>query len=234
MADIFIKNVNGEIWKNTNGAILKAKKFNDNTANRAKISVYASGNYQSIGGYASIWYDEFGTNNIIQTTIANRFKIVVNRMANIPTLEYLNAENVRNPLCKMKMTDSVTFRSLYLVMNHSAVPDPESLFLNYNTILRNSISPTYLISGGISISRIVANNADYTVGTAKPYGNYIIYIEFSSNKTINNTTDSILSDFNGYGYSWSNIAHLELFSDVHTTMEINYNINALNAKYSIF
>jgi hypothetical protein len=217
MADIFIKNPTGEIWKNSDGAILKAKKLNEmpiqqglefwSAADPAYLTI--------IDGLVSEAYDLRGTGQkMIQPNIVNRFTF-------INGIIYASYSEINKYLYKT----NVNIKTGFIVMKAPNITQQTGLWVSNSLALWTNSADQY------TIGLFFRNNIKYNITASVP--------NIVTNRKIMHT----LTDFNqtnitlrvhDLGYGPTELLEWGWYDRVLTEMEVIYNINALNAKYSIF
>ncbi len=223
MADIFIKNTNGEIWKNTDGAILKAKKFNEIPIQQG-LSFWgaADPNYLTlVDGLVSEAYDIRGTGaKMIQNTVANRLIYEGN---------YIRLINSSDHLAKISENASSMFIVCYIPLDNTT-NNPTGIGKQSGFGLGVHTKMTYYVNSTSSIAYV--NDIKYNpLVNISGIGSKIMHT--ITNPAIVNSTIKI-GDYETTGQANFRIYEWGWYDRVLTEMEVIYNINALNMKWGVF
>jgi len=223
MADIFIKNVNGQIWKNSDGVILKAKKFNEMPIQQG-LSFWgaADPNYLTvIDGLVSEAYDIRGTGaKMIQNTVSARPVFNTNYLSFVGT--------------GLQLQISLSgIRSIFLVFHSYAQNNPRLGFgYSDSSFIGDRVTQGHGMFVNAVAKTFYRNNTKYT-SYVSPTNSFVIAHSFTNDLNVS------AGFFLGASYPAAQISPCFVkewgaYNRVLSEMEVIYNVNALNAKYSIF
>ena len=218
MADKILKNATGEIWKNTDGKIIKNRVFSESVlTDGLQFWGVADSNYLTlVSGLVSEAYDIRGAGQkMIQNTVGYRPTLINN-------LIYFN--NYYSVLSKT----GGSMLSAFMVFKAAEWSGITSTG-GYNTKFLGSTASNKGMFGGGTHSCYV-NSTKYVNVPGPALNSTLTIIHSLTNMSVGSThTLGCLSASVGMAvkeWGWYN----RLLSD----REIIYNINALNAKYAIF
>ena len=219
MADQILKSTSDKIWVNSAGKVMKAKKFNESVL-QVGLSFWgaADPNYLTlVDGLVSEAYDIRGTGEkMIQNTVINRPAFTSNMIGDgASASKYLNMSGQN-------------IRSMFIVMI------PTNFFCGLGTsysvpYIGRGITKLGLLTSSISTYNSYVNNIKYTDGYT--FSNNSIKYIISSLDSVNYSIITLGDLAGGKGCK---VLEWGWYNRVLSELEVIYNINALNTKYSIF
>ena len=220
MADQILKSTSDKIWVNSAGKVMKAKKFNESVL-QVGLSFWGAADpayLTIIDGLVSEAYDIRGTGQkMVQNTVTRRPKLILNELLFSRSNDslYMNSQSARSVFIIMKIP--VGGQTVHGIRGSSMDLGTTTSQYGYGQY------PTYTYN-------YYFNNIEKTVLTSNPFTYVILHSKYDFN-----TINSLITIGDFYGYQLNcYIKEWGWYNRILTDIEINYNINALNAKYQIF
>jgi hypothetical protein len=236
MASIIAKSSDGKIWKNTSGKIIKAKVFSEDVIQNGLVFWgRADANLLTlVDGLVSEAYDVRET-NFTSPTYGKFIQNTVTYRGLYNAFGYIDFSDATTSYKALTKTNSINIKSLFVVFRVKTPGNISRIGIGGGAVESrlggyNSALLTYNINS-TSTSPFYINNEYKTASVSSTsYPNFVIMhsiadFNYSSNLVVGNV------------YPYGNGGYLKEFgyyNRVLSTFEIIYNINALNAKYSIF
>jgi len=221
MADIFIKNASGEIWKNSEGAILKAKKFNEMPIQQG-LTFWGAADPRYltlVDGLVSEAYDVRGTGaKMAQVTIANRPSLYSN------SIRFTG--NHKLTITTTALNGFIVFKSVANTGNNIGLGGARLSYLG-----ERQDRPGFINVGAI-LDYYYGNNVKFN--TFMPQNNNLQILHTINGNLIVNNNTMILGTLYNETVPDVQIVEWGWYNRVLAELEVIYNINALNAKYQIF